>query len=193
MLEASKKQVPLKSYFLERRIDSVNQILKNKETRNISILTRITDPKIQCVYIHLYQILKNWRPGPYNSLRHADNRKDFLGLSLTRNGREAHGQVENAKTLEISEFFSDIFKFEFSIFTQGQIENSEIRKLGIIRFPKFLSFWFATFSFSFTIFFLFYKCFFNIIIWHLQLQFYTLLYEYNSTISLMKYNFLCSG
>ena len=31
MLEANKKQVPLKSYSLEIRIDSVNQILKNKE------------------------------------------------------------------------------------------------------------------------------------------------------------------
>ena len=31
VLEASKKQVPLKSYSLEIRIDSVNQILKNKE------------------------------------------------------------------------------------------------------------------------------------------------------------------
>ena len=31
MLEANKKQVFLKSYSLEIRIDSVNQILKNKE------------------------------------------------------------------------------------------------------------------------------------------------------------------
>ena len=31
MLEANKKQVPLKSYSLEMGIDSVNQILKNKE------------------------------------------------------------------------------------------------------------------------------------------------------------------
>ena len=31
MLEANKKQVPLKSYSLEIRIDSVNKILKNKE------------------------------------------------------------------------------------------------------------------------------------------------------------------
>ena len=31
MLEAKKKQVPLRSYSLEIRIDSVNQILKNKE------------------------------------------------------------------------------------------------------------------------------------------------------------------
>ena len=31
VLEANEKQVPLKSYSLEIRIDSVNQILKNKE------------------------------------------------------------------------------------------------------------------------------------------------------------------
>ena len=31
VLEANKKQVPLKSYSLEIRIDSVNQILKYKE------------------------------------------------------------------------------------------------------------------------------------------------------------------
>ena len=31
MLEADKKQVPLKSYSLEIRIDYVNQILKNKQ------------------------------------------------------------------------------------------------------------------------------------------------------------------
>ena len=36
------------------------------------------------MYIRVYQILKNRGPGPYNSLRHADNRKYFLGLSLTR-------------------------------------------------------------------------------------------------------------
>ena len=40
--------------------------------------------------IHVYQIIKNWGPSPYNSLRHADNRKYFLGLSVTRNRREAH-------------------------------------------------------------------------------------------------------
>ena len=92
MLEANKKQVPLKSCTLKIRIDSVNQILKNKErvTRNINILTRITDRKIQCVYIHVYQIVKNRGPGPYNSLRQADHTKYFSGLSLTRNRREAH-------------------------------------------------------------------------------------------------------
>ena len=31
MLEDNKKQVPLKSYSLKIKIDSVNQILKNKE------------------------------------------------------------------------------------------------------------------------------------------------------------------
>ena len=54
------------------------------------MLTRITDWKIPCVYIHVYQITKNWGPGPYNSLRHADNRKYFLGLTLMWNRREAH-------------------------------------------------------------------------------------------------------
>ena len=54
------------------------------------MLTRITDRKIPCVYIHVYQITKNWGPGPYNSLRHADNRRYFSGLSLTRNRREVH-------------------------------------------------------------------------------------------------------
>ena len=53
------------------------------------MLTRITDQKIPCLYIHVYRITKNWGPGPNNSLRHADNRY-FLGLSLTRNQREAH-------------------------------------------------------------------------------------------------------
>ena len=44
------------------------------------MLTRITDRKIPCVYIHVYRITKNWGPGPYNSLRHADNRRYFSGL-----------------------------------------------------------------------------------------------------------------
>ena len=52
------------------------------------MLTRITDRKIPCVYIHVYWITKNWGPGPYNSPRYADNRRYFLGLFLTRNRRE---------------------------------------------------------------------------------------------------------
>ena len=54
------------------------------------MLTRITDRKIPFVYIHVYQITKNRRPGPYNSLCHADNRRYFLGLSITQNRREVH-------------------------------------------------------------------------------------------------------
>ena len=94
VLEANKKQVLLKSYFLERKIDSVNQILKNKEkvkwTRNISMLTRFTDRKIPCVYNHIYWRTKNWGLGPFNSLHHAYNRRYFSGLSLTQIRKEAH-------------------------------------------------------------------------------------------------------
>ena len=39
---------------------------------------------------NVYQIIKNWGPGLYNSVRHADNRKYFSGPSLMRNEREAH-------------------------------------------------------------------------------------------------------
>ena len=42
------------------------------------------------MYINVYQIVKNRGPGPYNSLRHADNRKYFSDLSLMRSLREAH-------------------------------------------------------------------------------------------------------
>ena len=86
VLEANKKQVSWKSYSLKIRIDSVNQILKNKEkvmqTCDINILTRILDWKIPCVYIPVYHMIKNRGPGLYNSLSHADNRKYFSGLSL---------------------------------------------------------------------------------------------------------------
>ena len=54
------------------------------------MLTGITDRKVQCVYIHVCQIIRNQGPGPYNSLRHADNRKYFSSLSLMQNQREAH-------------------------------------------------------------------------------------------------------
>ena len=57
MLEANKEQVSIKSNSLKIRIDSVNQILKNKEkvakTCNINKLTRITDQKILCVCIFM--------------------------------------------------------------------------------------------------------------------------------------------
>ena len=94
MLEANKKQVPLKSYSLEIRINSVNQTLKNKEkvkkACNISMLSRITDWNIPCVCTPVYQITKNWGPGPYNSLHHADNRRYFSGLPLTWNLMEVY-------------------------------------------------------------------------------------------------------
>ena len=54
MLEATKKQVPLKSYPLKIRTGSVDQILRNKgkneQTRNVNILIRITERKTPCVY-----------------------------------------------------------------------------------------------------------------------------------------------
>ena len=46
-------------------------------------MTRITDRKIPFAYIHVYQVIKNQGRDPYNWLRHADNKKYFLGLSLT--------------------------------------------------------------------------------------------------------------
>ena len=52
------------------------------------MLTKITDWKILCVYIHVYQITKNWGLGPDNSLGHADNRRYFSGF--LQNRREAH-------------------------------------------------------------------------------------------------------
>ena len=57
-------------------------------------LTSICWPELQTeifgVYIHVHQIIKNGRPGPYNSLRHADNKKYFSGLFQTRSWREVH-------------------------------------------------------------------------------------------------------
>ena len=49
--------------------------------------------EIPCVYVyytHVYHITKSRGPGLYNSLRHADKKKYFSGLSLTLNQKEAH-------------------------------------------------------------------------------------------------------
>ena len=54
------------------------------------MLTGIKDRKIPSVYIHVYQITKNWGPGPHNSLCHADNRKYFSDLSDARSKGSAH-------------------------------------------------------------------------------------------------------
>ena len=53
------------------------------------MLTRITDRKIPCVYIHVYQITKKRGPGRYISLRDAD-KKRYFRVSLTRSLHEAH-------------------------------------------------------------------------------------------------------
>ena len=53
------------------------------------MLTRNTDQKIWCVYIHVYQIIKNWGHGPYNSCP-TDNRRYFLGLSAWQNQTKVH-------------------------------------------------------------------------------------------------------
>ena len=55
--------------------------------------TKIYWPELQNgrfrVYTRIYQIIKKWGPGPYNSLHYADNWKYFLGFS-PRNRKEAH-------------------------------------------------------------------------------------------------------
>ena len=57
-------------------------------------VNKYTDQKLQAgrfpVSIHFYKIIKNRGPGPYNSLRHADNRKYSSGFFLTWNRGEAH-------------------------------------------------------------------------------------------------------
>ena len=53
-------------------------------------------------YIHVYQIIKNRGPGWYNFLCHANNRKYFLALSLTRNQREAHMWESGKNSLRCS-------------------------------------------------------------------------------------------
>ena len=87
------KQVPLKTYSLEIRINSVNQVLKNKEkvkqTCNLTMLTRIKDRKILCVYIHVYRIAKIEDLVCiilYDTLII----EDIFQVSLTQNWREVH-------------------------------------------------------------------------------------------------------
>ena len=45
------------------------------------MLTRIIERNIPRVYIHVSRIRKDRGPGRYNSLRHTDNGRYFLGLS----------------------------------------------------------------------------------------------------------------
>ena len=108
LVGANKKQAPLKSYSLKVRVDSVNQILKNKQkvtaTHNINILTRITDQNIPCVYIHVYQITKNWAPGPYNSVSQADNRKIFWVSPNAKSKGTAHILLDNGSGKNLQMF-----------------------------------------------------------------------------------------
>ena len=108
VLEANKKQVPPKSYSLKIRIDSVKQILKNKEkivqTCNINILTRITDWKIPCVYTHVYHIIKNREPGLYNYLHHTDT-----GLSM--NSMWSHLHVPTHPSIYLGMLLLHVQKF----------------------------------------------------------------------------------
>ena len=67
------------------------------------MLTKIAERKIPCVYIHAYQITKNWGPGPYNSLRHADNRRYFLGLSNAKSKRSFYLAREVGKFGHLAE------------------------------------------------------------------------------------------
>ena len=87
MFEANKKQAPLKSYPLKIRIDSVNQNLKDKE--KVTDQTESPTGRFH-VYTHVYHIIKNQGPGPYNSLYHAENIQYFSCLSLMQSQREAH-------------------------------------------------------------------------------------------------------
>ena len=123
LLEANRRQVPLKSYSLRVRIDSVDQISRNKEKAHKPNITSKYWPESQTgrfhVYIHVYQMIKNWKPGPINCLRHADNRKHFSGLSLTRNRREAHmaramGKIWRCSCWEKGNFIS-ICEFKYSM------------------------------------------------------------------------------
>ena len=67
-------------------------------------MTRFTNQKIQCIYIDVYQIIKNWGPGPYNYLWHADNSKYFLDLSLMQNWSEAHALLGEGRGKNLDMF-----------------------------------------------------------------------------------------
>ena len=55
------------------------------------------------MYIHVYQVIKNRGPGPYNSLRHPDNRKYFSVLSLSR-------EIEGKRTFYLAKEVGKIWR-----------------------------------------------------------------------------------
>ena len=93
VLEANKKQAPLKSYSPKMRAHFVNQVLKNKEkvtsTYHINIPTRVIGWKIPCVCLCLLNNKKSMTCR-YISLRHTDNGKYFSGLFLSWNRKKGH-------------------------------------------------------------------------------------------------------
>ena len=96
------------------------------------MLTRITDRNILWVYINVDQIIKNRGPGPYNSLRHADNRKYFSGLY-----REIKGKRTCFSWREKWEKFGDVLA-EKKV-TLSWLMNSDVVKPEIWTSPLSLS------------------------------------------------------
>ena len=100
------------------------------------MLTRITDRKIPCVYIHVYQIIKNWGPGPYNSLRHADNRKYFSGLS--------HAKSKGSAYVLLGEGTGKIW-------TCSCWENGNFITINEFKYGQTWIIWLSPFSYHFTV------------------------------------------
>ena len=85
MFEANK--APLKSYSLKIRIDSVNQNLKGKE--KVTDQTESPTERFH-VYTHVYHVIKNQGPGPYNSLYHDENIQYFSCLFNAKSKGSTH-------------------------------------------------------------------------------------------------------
>ena len=93
------------------------------------MLTRIADRNILWVYIHIDQLIKNRGPGPYNSLRHSDNRKIFFGsLSNTNSKVSAHVLLDerSGKNLEMFLLRKNFLKKKISISLEYNIYNLPI-------------------------------------------------------------------
>ena len=84
LLEANKR-----SKFFWKAYLWKSELLQQIKSWGINILTGITDWKFPCIYSCSLNNI-NWRPSPFNSLSHANNRKYFLGVSRTRNWGKAH-------------------------------------------------------------------------------------------------------
>ena len=88
----------------------------------MNILTRITNRRIPFVRSCLSDIIKNRRPGPYNSLRHADNRKYFPSLSNTKSKGNPHVSLGQGSGKDLELFL--LIKGNFTLiseFKYGQI------------------------------------------------------------------------